>query len=31
MEFESFVAGEQEMEIDHVKAGYDKGFFLIKS
>lgn len=30
MEFESFVPGEQEMEIDHVKAGYDKGFFLIK-
>ena len=30
MEFESFVAGEQEMEIDHVKAGYDKGFFLIR-
>lgn len=30
MEFDSFVAGEQEMEIDHVKAGYDKGFFLIK-
>ncbi|GGM95920.1 methyltransferase, TIGR04325 family protein [Dyadobacter beijingensis] len=30
LEFESFVQGEQEMEIDHVKAGYDKGFFLIK-
>lgn len=30
MEFESFVPGEQQMEIDHVKAGYDKGFFLIK-
>lgn len=29
-EFESFVPGEQEMEIDHVKAGYDKGFFLVK-
>ncbi|MCF0073025.1 methyltransferase, TIGR04325 family [Dyadobacter sp. CY261] len=30
MEFESFVPGEQEMEIDHAKVGYDKGFFLIK-
>nr|WP_295921708.1 hypothetical protein [uncultured Dyadobacter sp.] len=26
MEFESFVEGEQEIEIDHVKSGYDKGF-----
>lgn len=30
MEFESFVPGEQEMEIDHEKVGYDKGFFLVK-
>lgn len=30
MEFASFVEGEQEIEIDHVKMGYDKGFFLIK-
>ncbi|WP_353719083.1 methyltransferase, TIGR04325 family [Dyadobacter sp. 676] len=30
MEFESFVPGEQEMEIDHRKMGYDKGFFLIR-
>jgi putative methyltransferase (TIGR04325 family) len=30
MEFESFVQGEQEIEIDHVKMGYDKGFFLVR-
>jgi putative methyltransferase (TIGR04325 family) len=30
MEFESFVQGEQDMLIDGVKSGYDKGFFLIK-
>lgn len=30
MEFESFVQGEQDMEIDSVKAAYDKGFFLIR-
>jgi putative methyltransferase (TIGR04325 family) len=29
-EFTSYVEGEQEMEIDHVKAGYDKGFFFVK-
>lgn len=29
-EFESYVPGEQEIEIDSVKAGYDKGFFLVK-
>lgn len=29
-EFDSFVRGEQEMEIDHIKAAYDKGFFLIR-
>lgn len=29
-EFASYVEGEQEMEIDHVKAGYDKGFFFVK-
>jgi len=30
LEFESYVPGEQEIEIDQVKAGYDKGFFLVK-
>lgn len=29
-QFVSYVEGEQEMEIDHVKAGYDKGFFFVK-
>lgn len=29
-EFESYVPGEQDMEIDFVKTGYDKGFFLVK-
>ncbi|WP_159467821.1 methyltransferase, TIGR04325 family [Dyadobacter sp. 3J3] len=29
-EFESSVPGEQEIVIDSVKAGYDKGFFLIR-
>jgi putative methyltransferase (TIGR04325 family) len=29
-EFTSYVEGEQEMEIDHIKAGYDKGFFFVK-
>ncbi|MEO6686674.1 MAG: methyltransferase, TIGR04325 family [Dyadobacter sp.] len=29
-EFESSVPGEQEIAIDSVKAGYDKGFFLIR-
>lgn len=31
MEFASFVEGEQEIEIDHVKMGYDKGFFLVRN
>lgn len=31
MDFESYVPGEQEMEIDGVKSGYDKGFFLVRS
>lgn len=30
VEFESYVPGEQDIEIDGVKAGYDKGFFLVK-
>jgi putative methyltransferase (TIGR04325 family) len=29
-EFTSYVPGEQEMEIDHSKQGYDKGFLLVK-
>jgi putative methyltransferase (TIGR04325 family) len=29
-QFASYVEGEQEMEIDHRKAGYDKGFFFEK-
>lgn len=31
MEFESYVSGEQEMEIEGVQLGYDKGFFLCKT
>ncbi|MDQ6481082.1 methyltransferase, TIGR04325 family [Dyadobacter sp. LHD-138] len=31
VEFDSYVPGEQDIEIDHVKRGYDKGFFLIKN
>lgn len=30
VEFESYVPGEQDIEIDHVKRGYDKGFFLVR-
>lgn len=30
-EFDSYVPGEQEIEIDSVKAGYDKGFFLVRN
>ncbi|MCF0055933.1 methyltransferase, TIGR04325 family [Dyadobacter sp. CY356] len=30
-EFESYVPGEQDIEIDSVKMGYDKGFFLVKN
>lgn len=30
IEFTSYVPGEQEMEIDQVKQGYDKGFVLVK-
>lgn len=30
LEFESYVPGEQDIEIDHVKAGFDKGFFLVR-
>ncbi|TLV02093.1 methyltransferase, TIGR04325 family [Dyadobacter luticola] len=29
-EFASYVDGEQEMEIDGIKAGYDKGFFFVR-
>lgn len=29
--FDSYVPGEQDIEIDHVKCGYDKGFFFIKN
>jgi len=30
-EFESYVPGEQHMDIDGEKAGYDKGFFLVRN
>lgn len=30
VEFESYVPGEQDIEIDRLKSGYDKGFFLIR-
>lgn len=30
-EFESYVPGEQNIKIDSVEMGYDKGFFLIKN
>jgi len=30
VEFESYVPGEQDIEIDHVRSGYDKGFFLVR-